>query len=179
MKQILSLGLMLVLSANLFAADLSKEQSEALKKKVELVKKMAADAKIVEAVKAVNKTALADYKDMSQDKWKDLPVLDPKVRYFSKNPAAEYLKTAKDESMAEIFVSAADGTKVAFLSKTSNWSHKGKPKHDEPMAGKDWTGKVEIDESTGSQNIQIAVPVLDGGKAIGSMVVGFAVSKLN
>ena len=46
------------------------------------------------------------------------------------------------------------------------------------MAGKTWQGAVEVDESTGTQQIQVAVPVMDGGKAIGSLVVGFAVSKL-
>jgi hypothetical protein len=68
--------------------------------------------------------------------------------------------------------------KVAFLSKTTSWSHKGKAKHDVPMAGKTWQGTIEVDKSTGQQQIQIAVPVLDGGKPIGSLVVGLAVAKL-
>jgi len=115
---------------------------------------------------------------MTQDKWKDLPVLDPKVRYFSKNPLAEFLKTKKSEMVSEAFVNAADGTKVAFLAKTSNWSHKGKPKHDDPMAGKTWQGAVEVDESTGQKSVQVSVPVMDGGKSIGSMTFGYSVSKL-
>lgn len=80
--------------------------------------------------------------------------------------------------VTEIFVNAADGTKVAFLSKTSNWSHKGKPKHDDPMAGKTWQGSIEMDESTGLKSIQVAVPVMDGGKAIGSMTIGYSITKL-
>lgn len=65
-----------------------------------------------------------------------------------------------------------------FLSKPSNWSHQGKPKHDEPMAGKTWQGGIELDESTGLQQIQIGVPVLEGDKPIGWLVVGFSISKL-
>ena len=37
----------------------------------------------------------------------------------------------------------------------------GKPKHDVPMTGKSWQGPVEIDESSGIQQLQISVPVLD------------------
>ncbi len=178
MKFFLSLMLSTLLVSSAFAEALTPEQTAALNKQVEEMKKMASDPKVVDAVKAVNATALPDYKDMTQDKWKDLPVLDPKVRYFSKNPTGEFLKTKKNEMITEIFVNAADGTKVAFLSKTSNWSHKGKPKHDDPMAGKTWQGSIEMDESTGLKSIQIAVPVMDAGKAIGSMTVGYSITKL-
>lgn len=175
MKFFLSLMLSSLIVTSAFAEALTPEQTTALNKQVEEFKKVAADSKVVDAVKAA---ASADYKDMTQDKWKELPVLDPKVRYFSKTPAAEFLKTKKIDMVTEIFVNAADGTKVAFLSKTSNWSHKGKPKHDEPMAGKTWQGGIEMDESTGLKSIQVAIPVMDGGKAIGSMTVGFSVTKL-
>lgn len=178
MKFFLSLMLSTLISMNVHAEALTPEQTTALNKQVEEFKKVAADPKVVDAVKAVNATALPDYKDMNQDAWKAMPVLDPKVRYFSKNPAGEFLKTKKNDMVTEIFVNAADGTKVAFLSKTSNWSHKGKPKHDDPMAGKTWQGSIEMDESTGLKSIQVAIPVLDGGKAIGSMTVGFSVTKL-
>ena len=37
---------------------------------------------------------------------------------------------------------------------------------------------MEVDASTGLQTIQIAVPVLDGGKPIGSLVVNLSITKL-
>jgi len=67
---------------------------------------------------------------------------------------------------------------VAFLAKTTNWCHKGKPKFDVPMTDKTWQGPVEVDESTGVQQVQLGVPVLDGGKPIGVLVVGISLSKL-
>jgi len=133
---------------------------------------------IVAAVKAQNAAPSAEVAAMTQDKWTALSVLDPAVRAFSKNDAAAFLKAQKSDVVAEAFVSSADGKKVAFLSKTSGWSHKGKPKHDVPMAGKTWQGQVEVDESTGIQSVQVAVPVMDGGKPIGSVVVGLAIAKL-
>lgn len=148
---------------------------DAMKKQIE---SWAADPAIVNAVKAYNTTPPADSAAMTQDKWKTLPILDPFVRSFSKNPAGEFLKGKKTDAVSEAFLSGADGNKVAFLAKTSSWCHKGKAKHDDPMAGKVWQGDVEVDESTGLQQIQVAVPVLDGGKPVGSLVVGLSLSKL-
>jgi len=138
----------------------------------------AADPAIVNAVKAHNAGVPAEQSAMTQDAWKALSVMDPLVRNFTKNDAAQFLKSKKGEVVSEAFVSGADGLKVAFLSKPTNWSHKGKPKHDDALAGKIWQGPVELDESTGLQQVQVSVPVLDGGKAIGSLVVGLSLSKL-
>lgn len=145
---------------------------------IKSIETWAKDPAIVQAVKTHNTSPPADAGTMNQDKWKSLTVLDPIVRSFTKNPTADFLKSKKTDAVSEAFVSAADGTKVAFLAKTSGWSHKGKPKHDVPMSGKTWQGPVEIDESTGLQQVQVAVPVLDGDKPIGSLVVGLSVSKL-
>jgi hypothetical protein len=54
----------------------------------------------------------------------------------------------------------------------------GQPKHDVPMTGRVWYGNVEVDESTGVQQVQIGLPVLDGGRPIGSIVIGLSVAKL-
>jgi hypothetical protein len=139
----------------------------------------AADPILVDAVKAHNASVPADQAALNQDKWKALTVLDPLVRGFTKNAAGQFLKTKKSDLVTEAFVSGADGLKVAFIAKTTNWSHKGKPKHDVPMTGKNWQGPVEVDESSGQQQLQVSVPVLDGGKPIGSLVVGISVTKLS
>jgi len=115
---------------------------------------------------------------MTQDKWQSLTLLSPEVKAIASCELSKYLKDKKDASVSEAFVSGADGTKVAFLAKSSNWSHKGKPKHDNPMAGKTWIGEVEIDASSGQQQVQIGIPVMDQGKAIGSIVIGFNVTKM-
>ena len=145
---------------------------------VKYVQGWASDPAIVAAVKAVNAGAPAANKAMTQDKWAALQPFDPFVLSFSGNPVGQFLKTKKNQVISEAFVSAADGTKVGFLQKTSSWSHKGKPKHDVPMTGKTWQGEVETDASTGLQQVQVAVPVMDGGKPIGSVVVGLQVARL-
>ena len=167
---------LLFLSLSSLAADLPADKKAALDKQVDVVKAWAANKTIVDAVKASN--TAPEGKDMTQDKWTKLTVLDPAVRGFTKNSAAEELKKLKSSAVTEAFLNNSVGTKVSFLGKTSSWSHKGKPKHDDPMAGKTWVGKVEVDESSGKSQIQVSVPVVDGGANIGSLVVGFSVDDL-
>jgi len=161
---------------------MAQPPSGELKAKIEAkVKELSAwstDADIVAAVKAHNTNPPADAKAMTNEKWRQLTLLDPFVRSFSRNPAAMAVKAKKPEWISECFVSGADGTKVALLSKTTSWSHADKDKHKTPMAGKTWIGPVEVDESTGLQQVQVALPVLDGGKPIGSIVFGLSVAKI-
>ncbi|MDP3176817.1 MAG: hypothetical protein Q8M76_02860 [Spirochaetaceae bacterium] len=136
------------------------------------------DPIVVKAVKDFNAAPPAETKGMTQDVWAALSVLSPEVKGLAKNTLAEYLKTKRTAVIAELFVSGANGAKVAFFAKTTSWSHAGKPKHDTPMTGKSWTGAPELDESSGKVTVQISFPVLDGTKPIGSLVVGLDVSKL-
>lgn len=171
-------GLALALGPCAGAAELTAAARAKVQAKAQTLKAWAADSAVVAAVKAYNAAPPAAAKEMTQEKWKGLSVLDPAVRAYTKNAAAEALKAKRDETVTEAFVSGADGGKVAFLGKPSNWSHKGKEKHVQPMAGQVWVGPVELDDSTGQEQVQVAVPVLDGVRPAGSLVVGLAVGKL-
>jgi hypothetical protein len=157
---------------------LSPEVHAKVEAKAKQLSSWSTDPVIVEAVKAHNANLPAEYRDMTQEKWKGLSVLDPPVRAFSKGPLGQHLKAKQDAQITECFVSAADGTKVAFLAKTTFWSHKDKDKHKVPMAGKVYIGPAQLDDSTGLMEVQIGLPVLDGAKPIGSIVIGLGVSKL-
>ena len=190
-KSVLSIkrfiGLMLATLASLVsllpapgsaAESLSSAIQAKLDEKVKAIQEWAISPVIVKAVLQRNSTPLTEVASMNQEQWKTVSMLNPVIKLFTKNEAADFLKTKKDVAVTEAFLSAADGTKIAFLSKTTNWSHSGKPKHDQAMAGKTWQGSVEVDESTGAQQIQLSVPVLSEGKPVGSLVVGFSLSKL-
>lgn len=133
---------------------------------------------IVAAVQAHNAHPSEPAAAMTPEAWKKLTILDPFVRSLSKNSAADFLRAHKSEAISEAFISGTNGTKVAFLAKPTNWCHLGKPKHDVPMAGRHWQGPVETDESTGLRQVQVAVPVRDGDKVIGSIVVGLNLARL-
>ena len=177
---LLLLGLLaLAGSSALSAQSLNAATQAKIDDQIKAIAGWAADPVIVEAVKAHNASVPADQAALTQDKWRALTVLDPLVRGFTKNAAGQFLKGKKSELVTEAFVSDAAGLKVGFIAKTTNWSHQGKPKHDVPMTGKSWQGPVEVDESSGQQQLQVSVPVLDGGKPIGSLVVGLSVTKLS
>jgi len=176
---VLAFAVLLCGAAALRAQSITPAVQARIDAKVKEVVTWAADPAIVDAVRAHNAPLPADQAALNQDKWRALSVLDPVVRGFTKNASGQFLKSKKDDYVTEAFVSDAAGFKVGFIAKTSNWCHKGKEKHDVPMTGKAWQGPVEVDESSGQQQLQVAVPVLDGGKPIGSLVVGLSITKLS
>jgi hypothetical protein len=157
---------------------LTAEQNKKLEELMKQASELAKSAELVAAVRDYNAKAGAGNQDMNQDKWSKLTIMDPVVKELRSNATAKLLQSRKADVVSEAFVSGADGTKVGFLSKPSNWSHKGKPKHDDPMAGKSWIGTPEKDASTGLSQVQFALPIVDAGKPIGSLVIGVAVNKL-
>ena len=177
-RSLLTLAACLVGSTFALAQSLPPAAQAKLDEEIKVIAAWAADPAIVEAVKAHNAAVPAEQAKLTQDAWRALTVLDPLVRSFAKNPAGQLLKSKKDDTITEAFVSDAAGLKVAFIAKTTNWSHLGKPKHDVPMTGKVWQGPIEVDESSGQRQLQVSVPVLDGGKPIGSLCVGLSLSKL-
>lgn len=175
----LMVGLIFMLAG--FAAGLRAEGlNPDAQKKVDAViheaETWAAAPEIHDAVMAQNKATPADIAGMTEEKWKTLTDMDPFVHSLAVNYAAKYLRQKKSAAVSEAFLSDAQGLKVAFLSKTTSWSHHGKPKHEQPMSGKTWQGKLEIDQSSGMQQLQIAVPVFNADKPIGSLVVGISIT---
>jgi hypothetical protein len=177
-KKILALLIIGLLASHaVFGAPLTADQKTKVEGQVKKFLPLGSDPFIIAAVKGYNAKAPAEGKGMTQAKWKGLSVLSNEVKFFSKNALAEYLKTKRTDAVAECFVSIADGTKAAFFSKTTSWSHKGAAKHDSPMVNKNWMGESEMDESTGKVLVQVSFPVLDAGKPIGSVVIGLDLSK--
>ena len=172
-------ALVLAVACLVHAEPLPAERQAKLDARIAEIKTWAADPAVVQAVAAQNASLPADYAAMSQDQWKSLTLLDPFVRSFTRNPAATALKARRAEWVSEAFLNDAKGLKVAFLGKTTNWSHAASAKHLKPLSGAIWQGAVELDESSGQQQVQVSVPVLDGSAPIGSLVVGVSLAKLD
>jgi len=164
--------------ASLAAAPLTPAQKSSVETQVKQFSVLGTDPVVVKAVKDYIAAPPAELKGMTQEIWTKMSVLSTEIKYLTRNPLAVYLKTKKTEIMAELFVSAPNGEKVALFSKTTSWSHKGKAKHEVPMTGKTWIGEPELDESTGKQSVQFSFPVMDGSRVIGSIVIGLDLSLL-
>ncbi|HVI08722.1 MAG TPA: hypothetical protein VND65_10555 [Candidatus Binatia bacterium] len=174
-----TLFLMATLAVGTAWTEAPPELQAKLNAKIKQLDSLSTDPQVVSAVKAYNSAARsAEEKEMTNEKWHSLTLFDPFVRAIGKNSLSEYLKTKRDDTVSKIFVSGADGGKVAFDAKTEHWTHKGMPKHEVPMSGKTWVGTVKLDDSTGLQMIQVGLPVMDGGRPIGSIVFGLRADKL-
>jgi hypothetical protein len=155
-------------------------QAELDKQKAALVK-WAADPVVVSAVKEQN--AKGPIAGMDNAKWKAMRRSDPVVQAMVKSPAGEFLVKkieASGGALDKAFLSAAHGEKVAFAEKTISYIHKGQEKFDAPLgSGKPWQMSKEwFDESLQGYAIQVAAPVMDGGKAIGVLVASVPVTYL-
>jgi hypothetical protein len=179
LKSVVKAAMLLLICATVSSAQAPPELEAKLHAKIKQLEPLSTDAHVVSAVKAYNSTPPSpEAKGMTNDKWHSLTLFDPFVRAIGKTALSEYLKTKRDDEIAKVFVSGADGGKVGFDAKTEHWTHKGLPKHEVPMTGKTWIGAVKLDDSTGLQMIQVGLPVLDGGKPIGSIVFGLRADKL-
>lgn len=151
-----------------------------LDRQKQVVAGWAADPTIVSAVKEQN--AKGPVAGMDNPKWKATRRSDALVRAFRSNPAGRFLRAKIEGSqgaLSEAFLNGSHGEKVAFVEKTTSYIHAGQVKHDVPFGtGKAWQGKPEFDESSQTYAVQISVPVRDGGKAIGSLVVGVNLTHL-
>ena len=180
-------GLVLVGALGLFAIEAAAAsfeitpaiQAELDKQKAVVAKWVAAPA-IVSAVAEQNRKG--PIAGMDNAKWKVTRRNDPMVTGFQSNAAGQFLKAKLAESqgaISEAFLNAAQGEKVAFYEKTTSYIHRGSAKFDVPFnTGKSWQGKPEFDESSQTYAIQISVPILAEGKAIGALVVGVNLSYL-
>lgn len=151
-----------------------------LDKQKQVVAGWAADPVIVGAVKEHN--AKGPIPGMDNPKWKTTRRSDDVVKAFQASEAGRLLKSKLDASggaFSEAFLNGAKGEKVAFVEKTTSYIHAGQAKHDVPFGtGKAWQGKPEFDESSQTYAVQISVPVMEGGKPIGSLVVGVNLTHL-
>lgn len=140
----------------------------------------AASPVLVEAVLAQNKKG--PIPGMDNAKWKTVPESDAIVQGFINNEAAKFFKEelAKTDGICTgAFLNAAQGEKVAFTDKTGSYIHKGSGKFDVPFnTGKAWQGPPGLDDSGKVYEVQIAVPVLSEGKAIGVLIVEINATKL-
>lgn len=160
------------------ADELTPEQHRRVAALLDSMSILGQDPKVVEAVKAQNAHFPEVLAGMTNDQWKTLKANAEEVKFLSHNDLSRHLRGIVHHTVIEMFISDAEGRKVAFFSKTTSFTHKGKAKHDQAMRGKKWIGDLEIDESTQQLQVQGSFPVLDGEKPIGSMVLGFWVPKL-
>lgn len=142
------------------------------------------DATIVAAVKAANTRgqSLDDIKAMDK-KWQATAGVADFMKALMESDIGQYLRKVQEgaEYYAEIFVMDNQGANVAMTDKTSDYwqGDEGKFKNSfKDGAGAVFVDEVEFDDSAQAYLVQVSVPVMDGGKAIGAITFGIDVDKI-
>lgn len=141
------------------------------------------DATIVAAVQAQNQkgVSLDAIKEIDR-KWMATAGLDDLMRSLAGNACAERLKKIQEQNkfILESFAMDDKGAVVGESNKTSDYWQGDEPKWTESFkggAGAIHYGALTYDASAKANIIQISVPVMSGGKAIGAITFGISVDE--
>jgi hypothetical protein len=171
----------LALAGSLGAVEVTPALQKEIARHTEIVKGWAANPVVVKAVLTQNEKGPVE--GMDNEKWKSVRRSDDLVKGLMQNEAGKFLgqKVADSDGLyLRAFLNAAKGEKAAFTEKTISYLHSGQAKFDVPFTtGKAWQGPPELDTVTEIHNVQVAVPVVSGGRSVGVLVVGLNLSRLS
>jgi len=139
---------------------------------------------IVSAVKAQNQKGMgmADIQAMDE-KWKATPGVAPFMQVLMDSDCAKFLKQIQNDKpfYSEIFVMDNQGGNVAMTNKTSDYWQGDEAKFKNSFnqgKGAIFVDEVEFDDSAQAYLVQVSVPVMDQGKAIGAITFGIDVDQV-
>ncbi len=160
------------------------EQRAKIDKLMPRLRALAADPVIVKAVREQNakKVPIATIKKLDTD-WIASSGVTDDVRAYLENVCAQRLKKAKTEfaTISEAFAMDNQGALVGTAAKTSDYWQGDEDKWQKSFAqgkGGELIDKPSFDESSQSFQVQVSLPVLEGGQAIGAITVGLALDRL-
>ncbi len=182
--RILTFSLLLISASLSFGEAMSQSQlQEVIKDKIAGVVKMGSHSLIVKATKAQNskKMSLASIKK-ADDKWKATKDLTPFKKSLQESPVGKFLKQKiglNKSIYSEAFLTDNQGANVAAYPATSDYWQGDEAKWSKSFNGGNgviFFGDVELDESSNTYATQVSVPVKDGGKTIGVLIIGIQLS---
>ena len=165
-------------------AELSQARLQRLlRHRIQAAENLAESDRVVADVRRQNdrKVPLAEIKRLDAQ-WAASKELTPLKKSVLENEVARHFRSLVtfDESIySEIFLTDRQGATIAAYPLTSDYWQGDEEKWSNAFAGGKGTvyvGPVMYDESSKTDAVQISVPVFDGEKAIGVLVVGIKLS---
>lgn len=128
----------------------------------------AANPVIIAAVKDANAKGP---EGMNNGVWTDLEDDDPKVLARKTSAAGKLLaKWEGDKNLSKIYIRDEKGNLAAGSNKPLLFNNVTRPQFNMAIKGKEWgASEMKLDPTTQRMSVQIAVPVMDGGRPIGVM----------
>ncbi|GAB4349715.1 MAG: hypothetical protein Kow006_11740 [Gammaproteobacteria bacterium] len=142
------------------------------------------NATLVAAVKAQNAQGMSlDTIKKRDEEWRSATGVTPFMQELLNNAAAKELKKLEQSKpyFVELFLMDNQGANVAMTNKTSDYWQGDEAKFTESFKGGNGgvhVSEVEFDSSVQAYLVQVSVPVMEGGKAIGAITIGVNVDEL-
>ena len=151
---------------------------------VALAKAVAADPAVVAAVRSQNarRVPLAEIQQVDKA-WTAAKGVDARMQALMDNACARALKRAQADhpEIAEAFAMDNQGANVCMTNRTSDYWQGDEAKwvksFDEGRGGV-FVDAPKFDDSAGGYLVQVSVPVMVGGKAIGAVTVGVSLDRI-
>jgi len=164
-----ALGLCLALGSSLAqAADLSAAMQAKVTKYQKQLVEWAANQTILTATKEANGKG-GILPGMNNAKWNDLDDKDPIVMATLNSPAGQLIqKWEADKNLNKLFLRDQKANLIAGSSKTLLFNSASRGSAINALKGQVWSDNdIKPDPTTQIKSVQVSVPVLDGGQAIG------------
>lgn len=156
----------------------AEEVPQAVHDLVPTLQKFGHDPILIEAVNAQNAKGLTLASIKERDKeWRQTNGFDAEMEAMMKNSAAKKLSEFENTKnyFFELFLMDNQGANVAMTNKTSDYWQGDEAKWQESFnegKGAVHIGEVEFDDSAQYYLVQVSVPVIDAGVAIGAITIG-------
>ncbi|MCL4456503.1 MAG: cache domain-containing protein [Nitrospirae bacterium] len=170
----------LMLPAFAAAGDIKPKMQQKINEYKKKAVEWAAHPEIVKATREAN----AKGPIMGNLKWRELKDDDPLLQSFSTNATAKLMikfMETNPKGINKIALSGNKGHRVAYtpVQKRLAYIAAGKPNFDESLDGNVWQqGESKPDPNTNIDSVQITVPVKDGGKVIGVLLLSLTAANL-
>ncbi|MEH6648597.1 MAG: cache domain-containing protein [Motiliproteus sp.] len=142
------------------------------------------NATLIAAVNAQNTEGLSlDTIKQRDADWRKVAGTDAFMDAMLSSEAGKEMTTfeASQPYFIELFLMDNQGANVAMTSKTSDYWQGDEAKWQQSFkdgVGAVHVGDVEFDESAQAYLVQVSVPVMDGGKAVGAITIGINLDEL-
>lgn len=182
MKIKILLTVCMLLQINIaYANDMDAEK---LKQLAEELNSLSQQSALISAIQKQNQKSLSiDEIKKRDNEWTETSGLNDFMSSLMTNEAAKELSSIekKKRFIVESFLMDNQGANVAMTNKTSDYWQGDEAKFTESFKngeGSTHIGKTKFDKSSQAYLVQISVPVMDAGKAIGAVTYGVNLDEL-
>lgn len=151
--------------------------------KIQNIQTLAGNNLVIDEVQKQNKKNVSVEKVRNIDeKWASTTGLTPFKKSLRDNKVGEHFKSIIDSNTStyiDVILTDSKGANVAVYPTAADYWQGARNLFKEAFndgAGKVFVGEMGTDESTKEKTIDISVPVMDGGKAIGVIIVSVKLS---